>query len=293
MGITRQDIPQTVEAAILNFHGEQHGEVWLTNALNLINKLQKDWDFEFIQVLSGEDSLLVKVFDCMEDEKALLKVPFDVQVGNDEVAALRTWRNRSVPFVKKSDSATGAFMMEYVQPSKKKATPFQAFVLADVIQTPAEKCSYEFPSLMERVDEKVEEACRRRTVQERSNIPDFDLAVKTLEILLDTQKNEELLHGDFRNRNIIPSEYGLVIVNPRPCIGDSLYDIAVWLVDSGEYENVTVIHRLLDIGGARLIPWVWSLSVIDQRASEVSDFSSLLKAHMFQWWEKHSLSHAY
>jgi hypothetical protein len=260
MGLSKDDVPQQIEDAILNSHGEQSGQEFLTHALDQINQLQEDWDFDAVEVLAGENSLLVKVEPSEEDEGAVIKIPADSKAGCNEIAALKIWEDCNVPVVKNEDTNTGVFMMDYVPPTEKEVNPFQAFVLADVLHTPTMNFDYQFPPLEENLSQRISTAFDRREIKESEN---FWLAVQTVKTLLATQDHVELLHGDYRNQNIIYAESGPIIIAPQPCVGDSLFDIALWLAESRNYDDIAVVLELAGPAGARLIPWIWSLSVLN------------------------------
>ena len=261
MGLSKDDVPPQVEETIMHVQGEQQGQVWLNTALGKLNELEDDWEFRPVEVIdAGEESLLVKVEETAAEESAVIKIPVDAQAGCDEIAALKIWEDCNVPEVRYEDANTGMFMMDYVPPTEKNVTPFQAFVLADVLHTPAQNFDYRFPSLEDNLYRRITRAYRRAG----KGSADLDLAVKTVETLLRTQDHEELLHGDYRNDNIIYSEDGPVIIDPMPCMGDSLFDIALWLADNNDYDDIAVVLELTAGFGERLVPWIWSLTVLDQ-----------------------------
>jgi hypothetical protein len=260
MGLSKDDVPQQIEDAILNSHGEQSGHEFLDHALDQLNQLEGDWDFDTVEVLAGENALLVTVEPSEEEEKAVIKIPSDSQSGCDEIAALKIWEDCNVPLVKNEDTNTGVFMMDYVPPIEREVNPFQAFVLADVLHTPAINFDYKFPPLEDNLSQRIATAFDRYEAKESEN---FWLAVQTVKTLLDTQDHVELLHGDYRNENIIYAETGPIIIAPQPCVGDSLFDIALWLAESRNYDDIAVVLQLAGPAGARLIPWIWSLSVLN------------------------------
>lgn len=262
MGLSKDDVPQEVEEAIMDSHGEHEGQEWLDTAFDKLDQLEEDWDFDSVEVLGGgENSLLVKVEPVsFEEETSVIKIPTDVQSGCDEIAALKIWEDCNVPVVKNEDTITGVFMMDYVSSTEKSVSPFQAFVFADLLHTPALNFDYTFPTLEENLTQRIAEAFQRHDVEEAG---DFWLAVKTVETLIATQDNAELLHGDYRNTNIIYSENGPIIIAPQPCVGDSLFDIALWLSESHEFEDIAVVLQLAGPAGERLRPWIWSLAVLN------------------------------
>lgn len=267
MGLSQDDVPQEIEEAIMHSHGEQEGQEWLNHALDQLSQLETDWDFNTVEVLGGEGSLLVKVEpSAIDEEGSVVKIPVDVQSGCDEIAALKIWEDCSVPLVINEDLETGVFMMDYVTSTDKAVSPFQAFVLADVLHEPAVNFDYRFPALKDNLNQRIIEAYRRHEVAEST---DLWLAVKTVETLLATQDHEALLHGDYQNTNIIYSESGPIIIDPQPCVGDSMFDIALWLANTRNFEDIAVVLQLAGPAGARLIPWMWSLSVLNEGHSAI------------------------
>ena len=216
----------------------------------------------------------------LSDDTAVIKIPTDVRSGCDEIAALKIWEDRNVPVVKNEDTITGVFMMDYVSPTDKSVSPFQAFVFADVLHTPALNFDYKFPTLEESLSHRIAEAFHRHDTEEAE---DFWLAVKTVETLLATQDHEELLHGDYRNANIIYSDNGPIIIAPQPCVGDSLFDIALWLSESREYEDIAVVLQIAGPAGERLIPWIWSLAIL---TDVVSPAAEVFKGDVMAWLDK-------
>ena len=282
MGLSKDDVPQEVEEAIMDSHGEHEGQEWLDSAFDRLDQLEDDWDFDSVEVLGGgENSLLVKVKpSSLSDDTAVIKIPTDVRSGCDEIAALKIWEDCNVPVVKNEDTITGVFMMDYVSPTDKSVSPFQAFVFADVLHTPALNFDYKFPTLEESLSHRIAEAFHRHDTEEAE---DFWLAVKTVETLLATQDHEELLHGDYRNANIIYSDNGPIIIAPQPCVGDSLFDIALWLSESREYEDIAVVLQIAGPAGERLIPWIWSLAIL---TDVVSPAAEVFKGDVMAWLDK-------
>jgi hypothetical protein len=282
MGLSKDDVPQEVEEAIMDSHGEHEGQEWLDSAFDRLDQLEDDWDFDSVEVLGGgENSLLVKVEpSSLSDDTAVIKIPTDVRSGCDEIAALKIWEDCNVPVVKNEDTITGVFMMDYVSPTDKSVSPFQAFVFADVLHTPALNFDYKFPTLEESLSHRIAEAFHRHDTEEAE---DFWLAVKTVETLLATQDHEELLHGDYRNANIIYSDNGPIIIAPQPCVGDSLFDIALWLSESREYEDIAVVLQIAGPAGERLIPWIWSLAIL---TDVVSPAAEVFKGDVMAWLDK-------
>lgn len=282
MGLSKDDVPQQIEEAIMDLHGEHEGKEWLDNAFDKLDQLENDWDFDSVEVLGGgETSLLVKVEPTsLCDEAAVIKIPTDARSGCDEIAALKIWEDCNVPVVKNEDTITGVFMMDFVPDTDKSVSPFQAFVFADVLHTPALNFEYRFPSLKDNLSQRIAEAFHSHNIEEAE---DFWLAVKTLETLLDSQDHEELLHGDYRNSNIIYSENGPIIIAPQPCVGDSLFDISLWLSESKNYDDIAVVLQLAGAAGERLIPWIWSLAVLNQTETHTVE---ILRGDVLAWLDK-------
>lgn len=266
MGLSKDDVPQNVEDAIMDSHGEQEGQEWLDDAFDKLDQLEDDWDFDPLEVLGGgENSLVIKVEpSALNDDTSVIKIPADVQSGFHEIAALKIWEDCNVPVVKNEDTITGVFMMDYVSPTEKNVTPFQAFVFADVLHTPALNFSYKFPSLESNLSQRIAGAFQRHDTANAEEVEEFWLAVRTVETLLATQDHEELLHGDYRNQNIIYAETGPIIIAPQPCVGDSLFDIALWLSESEDYDDIGVVLQIAGPAGERLVPWIWALSVLNE-----------------------------
>lgn len=282
MGLSKDDVPQQIEEAIMDSHGEHEGQEWLDTAFDRLDQLENDWDFDSVEVLGGgENSLLVKVEPAsLSEDTAVIKIPNDARSGCDEIAALKIWEDCNVPVVKNEDTITGVFMMDYVSPTEKSVTPFQAFVVADVLHTPALNFDYKFPTLKENLSHRIAEAFQAHDIEEAE---DFWLAVKTVETLLETQDHEELLHGDYRNSNIIYSENGPIIIAPQPCVGDSLFDIALWLSESRNYDDIAVVLQITGPAGERLIPWIWALAVLYRIDSPTIE---ILRGDVMTWLEK-------
>lgn len=292
MGLSKNDVPEDVEAAIVLAHGgTEGGNQWLTHAIDKVNTLEDDWDIVPVEVLGGETSFLVRVEDPEKDAEAVIKVPTNPQTGCDEIAALKIWEDCNVPLVQAEDQS-GAFMMDYVAPTLREVNPFQAFVLADLMHTPTGNFDYNFPLLLTTIVKKLATAHKIQGTDIGPSSEDLGLAVKILETLLATQDHQELLHGDYRNHNIIYAEDGPVIIDPKPCIGDSLFDIASWLADTDDVDGVAVVGELIGGSVERLIPWVWALAVIRERnlKSSTPKIAELLRPQAQYWLDKQPAS---
>lgn len=287
MGLSKEDVPPQVEEAIMDQHGTIQGNEWLDHAIEQVNTLEDNWDFHSVEVLpSGEASLVVKVEEDSEGE-AVLKIPSNSQTGLDEIAALKIWEDCNVPNLKQEDLDTGSFLMDYVNSTDKLITPFQAFVLADVMHTPAANFHHEFPSLRDNMTRRIVSAYQHQMADHSISLSDIDLAVKIVEALLSSQDHEELLHGDYRAQNLIYSDSGPIIIDPQPCLGETVFDIALWLADTEDYENIAVVLELLGSSGSRLVPWVWSLSVLNQLKPESPvPAARVLKDQASKWLQR-------
>lgn len=281
MGLSKDDLPESVGEALVETQGPQ----WLDQALERVAELEKSWNFETIEIPDhqGAGSLVVKVED--EEKEGVLKIPADAQSGCDEAAALKIWEDCNVPAVVMDDQETGVFLMDYIPSSDecRHVTPFQAFVLADLMHTPEANFDYSFPSLSANLKHRAKEA----QLLHRDNAAtqeEVSLAIRVTETLLRTQDHQELLHGDYRNENIIYASQGPIIIDPKPCLGDSLFDIALWAADTQNVEDVEVLFELVGNGAPRLAPWVWSLATLKDGLG--SYVAKLLRPQALKWMDR-------
>ncbi|MGQ4495818.1 aminoglycoside phosphotransferase family protein [Dermabacteraceae bacterium P13101] len=245
---------------------------WVTNAVETAALLASKWGFSPDSILTGGSlSLCTRGELIAEGSLAVLKIPTDPLSGIKESRALSLWKKAAVPRIFEIDETTGAFLMEYLPPSKS-----EKFSILDMVnlwkslenktaekifsETAVNNFSMRVEWALDRFDPDLEKEHILNV--ELSNLLFMDLCTKS-------PSEEYLLHGDFQDKNMYYSGKRLVLLDPLPCVGPRLYDIALWiaLTPSGlEIDNL--VHKvadLLSIDFRLLLKWTWCIAAVENR----------------------------
>jgi len=84
--------------------------------------------------------------------------------------------------------------------------------------------------------------------------------------LLETSRSE-FVHGDLQAKNILVARDHLVSIDPFACIGDPLFDAALWNVMLSGPQPIDLVLEQFSGGiySPRLLAWTWVLAAIELR----------------------------
>jgi streptomycin 6-kinase len=251
---------------------------WCDTLPELVRRCCRRWDLELDEARSGGTS---RVFFGRQhgDRGVVLKLTPDRSVADGEAAALRAWaaNSRAVDLLD-ADAESGALLLEKLEPGTKLSDQVELPPLAEIaelltsLRAADEEGTDQLPTLAQRVDFLYALIGRRLGPRRVSALVTPDLAARGHRLARELAANGDrgLVHGDLHPANVLDagSVRGLVIIDPRPCLGDRTFDAIDWALGRAttEQELAERIHRLCalipDLDGDRLRRWCQATAVI-------------------------------
>lgn len=225
---------------------------WVDGLPERVERLARRWDLSVLRPLSGGTSHAVW---CLRDGvPVVLKVTPDPVVAARELAALRAWApSRAVVAVLEADPGEGALLLEGLEPAvpAREVSAERVVGLLGELHRPAPEG---FPPLVDRVDGLFALLRRRRPGY-------YDRAHAAALALAEDRVEPVLLHGDLHPDNVLDvGSRGLVVIDPRPCVGDPAFD-AVDFAFAGDDLEARVEGLAGAVDPERLLAWCRALSV--------------------------------
>ncbi|MBP2336340.1 streptomycin 6-kinase [Saccharothrix coeruleofusca] len=227
---------------------------WLEALPDLVDALARRWGLEVVRPMSGGTSHTLLC--TREGTTVVLKLTPDTTIAAEEHAALRAWEpSPRVVRVLEADVPAGALLLEGLVPGTQVgssggvvAVPVRR--LADLLRelhTPPPPPG--LPTLAQRVDYIFDLFRRRRPEQ------DYSAAHAAAAALAGDRVPTRLLHGDLHLGNVLDGgARGLVVIDPRPCVGDPAVD-AVDFAYAGPDLRARIEALSAVVDGDRLAAW--------------------------------------
>lgn len=272
-GLTLKE--ETVEL----FHilrGEDFTINFLTSAIADAKRLAILWELNLEPALSGGvQSLCFKGY-TQNGLSIVLKIPSVQEEGLLEVQALKIWGEHSEVKVLAEDPEGKGFLMTYIEnkPASQKLEAVSTMVTKLHKTEQLNSFKNIFPQVNKTMEAKILSVQKRfiDSPDQFNHDKNLNLAKHICDLLLTYQqfkKIQTLLHGDMKNHNILSTSQGLVAIDPQPCLGDELYDIATWIAGSVHDKPIEeILLEFLVFGYPdfnRLFLWTWVLAVTENR----------------------------
>jgi streptomycin 6-kinase len=226
---------------------------WVGGLPARIERLSRRWDLTVVGPAGGNTSHTLHCHRRGTTPVVLKLVP-EVELVVEEHAALTAWAGSPVVVrVLEVDFAEGALLLEGLVPgtAARGASGEQVVALLRALHRPAPEG---FRSLADRVDLMFALLQHRRPGY-------YDRAHAAALALADDPVPSVLLHGDLHPGNVLDAgSRGLVVIDPRPCVGDPAFDAVDFAFDGGDPRT-----RVGELSGAvdpdRVMGWCRALSV--------------------------------
>lgn len=251
---------------------------WCDTLPGLVSRCCQRWDLELDEALSGRTS---RVFLGRQhgDRAVVLKLTPDRSVADGEAAALRAWAaNPHAVDLLDADAETGALLLEKLEPGTRLSDQLELPPLAEIaalltsLRAADEEGMDQLPTLAQRVDFLFTLIGRRLSHRRVSALVTPDMAARGHRLARELAMNGDpgLVHGDLHPANVLTAGpiRGLVVIDPRPCLGDRTFDVVDWAMGraTAAAELAERIQRLCtlipDLDGARLRRWCQATAVI-------------------------------
>ncbi|WP_256839070.1 aminoglycoside phosphotransferase family protein [Ornithinimicrobium faecis] len=235
----------------------------------LVADLIDRWELDVREVLpSGATSVVLAVTDRTGIAGALKVSPDAKFLARQSTMLTHLAPTGRVPRVLHEDASAGAVLLEQVLPGEtldsSRATPPTPQEWADLLQdlhgTPTagvtdllrQRCEDMFRRIgarqaLERVSAHIPRELWAHTVQECQS-------------LLETDREQVVIHGDLHLGNVLRSqEHGLVVIDPKLCVGDRCFDLVDFVVTNGTADQMTAraleLAPLVGIDAERVLRW--------------------------------------
>lgn len=251
---------------------------WCDALPELVSRCCLRWDLELDEALSGGTS---RVFLGRQHgaRGVVLKLTPDRSVADGEAAGLRAWAaNPHAVDLLDADAETGALLLEKLEPGTKLSAQLELPPLEEIaelltcLRAATQDGTDQLPTLAQRVDFLFALTGRRIGHPRLSALVTPDMAVRGHRLAqeLATSGDRGLVHGDLHPANVLyagPTR-GLVVIDPRPCLGDRTFDVIDWALArattaAGLDERIQRLCALIpDLDGERLRRWCQATAVI-------------------------------
>lgn len=223
-----EEVAPSSRAFLVRMFGDE-ARAWLERVPRLLDAACLHLGVEVVRELPGGLLASTWIVATADGRGAVLKVPSPWGRGEDELAALRVWAGRGAPAILAHDPATGARLLERIEPGS-HAVGAGAAEVAAVLTLLHQGPSAGLPTLEETVARRLDRAEEEgRATPER-----LSWARTALQRRCDRARERVLLHGDFDHRNLLVCrQRGLCAIDPLPCVGDPAYDAGYWAQAAG------------------------------------------------------------
>lgn len=235
---------------------------WCDRLPALVDELCDRWGLEVRSAMPGNTGRTLLCRDADGHSKVLKLTP-DTEIAATEAAALRVWAD-SPHVVDLLDADDGVLLLDGIVPGAPLNDTDIPYGQVDALlaelagYTPRDKAA--FIPLSERVDFMFTLAARRNPdvfpdVQRRS----WEFASK-----LARYDAKALVHGDLHPGNVLWGADGIVVIDPRPSIGDPTADAVDWalhpMLTGGSLEDG--IAALPSLDGDRVRDWCSAFAIL-------------------------------
>lgn len=263
------DVPTTFADHIIRVYG-QAGAEWLETLPNRFHRLLSDWRLVPDGPPShGGKALVLPVLAA--GQPAALKVSWLNRSTRAEAVALRYWDGRGAVRVLRSDSTTGALLLERLDSARTMAdlsNDEAAKVAGQIIRRTAIRAMPELPTVAAQVSEIVSLS---PSYWERAGRPyPRQLLDRVLALAgsLPASTNLRMVNCDLWDGNVLAAAEGddrWVMIDPTPLAGDPEYGLAQVLWHRADRIDTPValdrfIGILCEVAGLdRELAWSWSI----------------------------------
>lgn len=257
------------------------GQQWLDDLPKIIKEYEQKWQIKVFppfnltynyvapaQTIAGKDVVLKISFP--ENEEFL-----------SEVAALKFFNGEAAIKILNEDLEHGVALLEKAEPGKRvrdivpetKAISIVSEVLKKLHRTIDKSLTFPFP----KISDWAKAFDRYKAVYQKSGpVPKwmFDKAEGIFKEFVRDKKEQVLLHGDLHIDNILSSERGWLVIDPKGLIGEREFELGAYLRNpiydypkGSDYQKLEAQRIIqfadeLNFEKERLLNWAFACAVI-------------------------------
>jgi len=269
----KMELPEAFVEKVKNIWGAE-GEQWTAAFPDLLAYCVNTWGLHDLSPFSQIYYNMIIGARTESGQPVVLKLGVPDTELESEVEALKAYHGRGAVKLLAADPAKGALLLERLSPGTelhmlgddRQESEIAARLMAQLTISPPEGCSFVHVAEWFQAFDRVEANFRTE---------DFGLTRKMIHTardyaaeLLDTTREEWLLHGDLHHFNILFDEKrGWTVIDPKGVIGDKAFQPARFLgnpyptfLDSPDpaadtLERLAVFSDMLDLDVHRMLRW--------------------------------------
>lgn len=213
------------------------GEKWLLELPNTIRRYESQWDIKAQDPFPLSYNYVCPAISS-NGKLVVLKISFpENHEFKTEIAALKTFNNDVSIRILKVDALGGAVLLERATPGSRlrsvipdsEQIGYASAVIRTLHQPIQDNSKKIFPSLTDWV--KAFDRYEVTYPHKSGPIPKhiFDLGFGIFREFLQDKKDQVVLHGDLHSDNIILSERGWLVIDPKGVIGEREFELGAYL----------------------------------------------------------------
>ncbi|MBU1588999.1 MAG: aminoglycoside phosphotransferase family protein, partial [Actinobacteria bacterium] len=207
---------------------------WDAAAAELVSTMLRRWNLTAGEAFVGGEAASVLRVTTDDGGTAVLKVGFPHVEGIWEAVALEGWGPALAPRVLRQDAWTWALLLEDVRPGiplLRYQVPAQ-----DALRSAARlyevTSTRQIPERLPRLQESMRPFLDKALSRLRQHLPllgenggVLEAGLETFAALLEISPRDSFLHGDYNPGNVISSDRGWRVIDPKPMRGDAAFDL--------------------------------------------------------------------
>ncbi len=207
---------------------------WDAAAAELVSTMLRRWNLTAGEAFVGGEAASVLRVTTDDGGTAVLKVGYPHVEGIWEAVALEGWGPALAPRVLRQDAWTWALLLEDVRPGiplLRYQVPAQ-----DALRSAARlyevTSTRQIPEGLPRLQESMRPFLDKALSRLRQHLPllgenggVLEAGLETFAALLEISPRDSFLHGDYNPGNVISSDRGWRVIDPKPMRGDAAVDL--------------------------------------------------------------------
>ncbi len=207
---------------------------WDAAAAELVSTMLKRWNLTAGEAFVGGEAASVLRVTTDDGGTAVLKVGYPHVEGIWEAVALEGWGPALAPRVLRQDAWTWALLLEDVRPGiplLRYQVPAQ-----DALRSAARlyevTSTRQIPEGLPRLQESMRPFLDKALSRLRQHLPllgenggVLEAGLETFAAMLEISPRDSFLHGDYNPGNVISSDRGWRVIDPKPMRGDAAFDL--------------------------------------------------------------------
>lgn len=231
-----------------NIHGS-NGEKWITDLPGIVDNLRDLWELKNIKPVDNMTFHFVAKAETEFNQPVVIKIGLDKTVTESEVSALRFFNGHAAVKLLDYDSNYHALLLQQAIPGKslKSIYPEKCDCVIDEYINTINKLHCQKNSdihLFIHISEWLSSLDRIKSDKIPKNL--LNKAIQLKNHLLNTSKNEIILHGDLHHDNVILNGTEWIVIDPKGVIGEAEFEIAAFDVIHSSEFNKEDLRKLFD-----------------------------------------------